>query len=626
MYSLIIRNFLSLKRRSKTVLVMVADYAMLVLAFWCSLSIRINDFYTPSSQSLYLILFAPFIALPIFYSLGLYKSLIRYSSYKSIFVISEAIIIYSLLWFFIVISSSIVIRPYDFLLINLLLSIFLTGGIRYLARWVLITRASHDSSVLIYGAGTAGIQLRGAISYTDDIKVVGFIDDDQRIQGKYVEGLKIYPRDEIKKLLKSNNKISEVIIAIPSLSRLKKQEIVESLKEFSIVIRVLPSVSDIAKGKVAISDLKTIKIEDLLRREIRDPDKELLSKNITNKNILVTGAGGSIGSELCRQIIKLKPSRLVLFDISEASLYLIEQELKEYNSDISILAMIGNVTRRNRLDYILNTYNINTIYHAAAYKHVPLVEKNTIPGIRCNIFGTLTLIQAARDASVENFVFISTDKAVRPTNIMGATKRFAELMLQALAANDDSETVGNKKTKICIVRFGNVLGSSGSVVPLFRKQIKNGGPITVTDPEIIRYFMTITEAAQLVIQASALKSEGNIFLLDMGDQVKVVDLAKDMVRLSGMTIKDEDHPDGDINIIFTGLRPGEKLFEELLIDDKSEKTEHEKIMKATEKGIKWSQLQQYLIQLEIAIEENDFKKIHDIFLKTVSGYHSSTLD
>jgi FlaA1/EpsC-like NDP-sugar epimerase len=625
-YSFFVKLLISLPRINKNILVMFADYTMLVLSFWISLSIRINDIYFPSKEALYLILLGPLIALPIFFFLGLYKSLIRYSSYKSIFVISEAIIIYSLLWFFIVISSSIVIRPYDFLLINFLLSIFLTGGIRYLARWLLIARARNDASVLIYGAGTAGMQLRGAISYTNDIKVVGFIDDDKRIQGKYVEGLKIYPRNTIKKLLKSNKKITEVIIAIPSLSRSKIQEIVESLKEFSIVIRVLPSVSDIAKGKIEIADLKAVKIEDLLRRDIRDPDKELLQKNITDKSVLVTGAGGSIGSELCRQIIQLEPSRLVLFDISEASLYLIEQELREYDSNVSILAIIGNVTRRSRLDYILNTYEINTVYHAAAYKHVPLVEKNTIPGIRCNIFGTLTLIQAAMNASVDNFVFISTDKAVRPTNIMGATKRFAELILQALAFKNNSETSTNKAIKISIVRFGNVLGSSGSVVPLFKEQIKKGGPITVTDPSIIRYFMTITEAAQLVIQAGALKSDGHIFLLDMGDQVKVLDLAKDMVRLSGMTIKDVDHPDGDIEIIFTGLRPGEKLYEELLIDNKAIKTKHEKIMKATEERIEWSQLHEYLIQLELAIEESDFKKVRDVFLKTVSGYHSSIAD
>ena len=407
---------------------------------------------------------------------------------------------------------------------------------------------------------------------------------------------------------------------MPSISRSDTTRILNDLKNHPVKIKVLPSLTEIAEGKVVVSDLKEVNIEDLLHRDIVQPDQNLLIQDINNKSILVTGAGGSIGSEICRQIIKLKPSRLVLFDISEASLYLIEQELREYNSDVKILAMIGNVTRRNRLDYILNNYEIDTIYHAAAYKHVPLVEKNTIAAIRCNIFGTLVLIQAAIHANVESFVFISTDKAVRPTNVMGATKRFAELILQSIAKEDliDGQ---KRKTRISMVRFGNVLGSSGSVVPLFRRQIKEGGPVTVTNSKVVRYFMTIPEAAQLVIQAGSMGLDGDIFLLDMGKPIQVLDLAKDMIRLSGMTINDDQNPEGDIKISFTGLRPGEKLYEELLIDEKSVATKHDKIMRAEEKGIEWDELEICISKLEQAIIESDLSKIREIFLNTVSGYN-----
>ena len=384
-----------------------------------------------------------------------------------------------------------------------------------------------------------------------------------------------------------------------------------------MIIKSIPSLSDLTDGNVSISDLKKVNIEDLLQREVRKPITDLITKDIHEKVILVTGAGGSIGSEICRQIMKLKPKKLILFDISEHALYQIERQILDH-ATCELISIIGNVTNQPRLSSIISENKVDTVYHAAAYKHVPMVEKNFMAGVRCNIFGTLSCIQASVENNVKSFVFISTDKAVRPTNIMGATKRFAELILQAVA----KEKIGQEKnlTRISMVRFGNVLGSSGSVVPLFREQIEKGGPVTVTDPNIIRYFMTITEAAQLVIQAGSMGKVGDIFVLDMGEQVHVLDLAKDMIRLSGMTIADENNPDGDIEIIFTGLRPGEKLYEELLIDDKSEKTLHEKIQLVKDKGLTWGNVSTYLDRLENAIRDENLDECKTIFSETVSGY------
>ena len=616
MYKLFLNYLLGLDRLFKNIILISTDYILLTFCFWLSLSLRSNSIYIPNEESKYLILFAPFIALPIFYLFGLYKSLVRYENLKSsIKTIMLAVSIYTLFWFFLVLAVEIVVRPYDFLIINWLVSIFFIGGIRFLAREILVAK-SYYKKILIYGAGSAAIQLHSALTYNPEIRVIGFIDNDQKKQGTYISGIKVMSHSDIESEIEKKE-VDEIFIAIPSLTRKDRSDLLLSLKNYSIVIRSIPSLLDLTQGKLSISDLKKIRIEDLLQREVRKPIKELLIRDIYNKNILVTGAGGSIGSELCRQIIQLKPKSLILFEISEASLYLIESELREQESGVRILAMIGNVTRRKRLDFILNNYQIETIYHAAAYKHVPLVEKNTIPGIRCNIFGTLTCIQAAVDSNVESFVFISTDKAVRPTNIMGATKRFAELILQAYSL---SELHTNNTIRISMVRFGNVLGSSGSVVPLFRKQIEKGGPVTVTDPNIIRYFMTLEEAAQLVIQAGAMGIGGEIFLLDMGEPVYVLDLAKDMIRQSGMTILDNTNPDGDIEIVFTGLRPGEKLYEELLIGEASDSTKHEKIMKASEESIHYEELLKYLSELEIAIENSDFDKIGEIFTNTVSGY------
>jgi len=617
-YKLIINRLVSLNRIYKNILLFFIDYSILVFSLYFSLSIRINSLFQVTADSLIIIFTTPIFAIPILYIFGQYSSLTRFTGIKAAFSSLLAMTVFSFILFFMLLIIQPQTMPVNFILIFWMTSIFILHNARFLIKWSL-TLTSDKDNILIYGAGSAGRQLASALFDSNKYQPIAIIDHDTSIEGKTIGSLNIISPRKIAKIIKKKN-IKEIFLAMPSISRSDTTTILNDLKNHPVKIRVLPSLTEIAEGKVVVSDLKEVKIEDLLHREIVQPDQNLLIQDINNKSILVTGAGGSIGSELCRQIIKLKPSRLVLFDISEASLYLIERELREYNSGIKILAMIGNVTRKNRLDYILNNYEIDTIYHAAAYKHVPLVEKNTIPGIRCNIFGTLALIQAAIHANVESFVFISTDKAVRPTNVMGATKRFAELILQSIAKEDliDGQ---KRKTRISMVRFGNVLGSSGSVVPLFRRQIKEGGPITVTNAKVIRYFMTIPEAAQLVIQAGSMGIDGDIFLLDMGEPIQVLDLAKDMIRLSGMTINDDQNPEGDIKISFTGLRPGEKLYEELLIDEKSVATKHDKIMRAEEKGIEWDELEICISKLEQAIVESDFNKIREIFLNTVSGYN-----
>jgi FlaA1/EpsC-like NDP-sugar epimerase len=407
--------------------------------------------------------------------------------------------------------------------------------------------------------------------------------------------------------------VSDLFLALPSVARGRRNELIRLLEPFSLHVRTLPSLIDLADGKVNVSDIREVDIADLLGREAVEPIKDLLEANITNKVVMVTGAGGSIGSELCRTIIRLKPSSLVLYELNEFSLYAIEMELESLDIGVPVFALLGNVQDQKRIESVCSRFNINTIYHAAAYKHVPMVEKNTSEGVRNNVFGTLSCVNAAIASKVETFVLISTDKAVRPTNTMGATKRFAELVLQGLA-REQSET------RLIMVRFGNVLGSSGSVVPLFREQIANGGPITVTDSRIIRYFMSITEAAELVIQAGAMGQGGDVFVLDMGEPIRIVDLAKRMIHLSGCIEKNKENPEGDIEITYTGLRAGEKLYEELLIGDKIADTNHSKIMRAEEKVISWLDLSNILPRLQNVNDQNNTEEVRAILLDYVDGF------
>ena len=615
-YSEIISFFLNLNRASKTVFLMFADYLILVLSFWSSLSIRSNSFFILSDETSMLVLISPLISVPIFYFFGLYNSMTRYTSYQSIRVIIFGVSIYTTLWFMLLLYIGIFEKPYDFLIINWILTIFLIGGLRIVTRWLLTAEESSSSKVVIYGAGSAGIQLKSAIEYNPSIKVSGFLDDDPNIQGLDIENIRVYKPSSLPKLIDKKG-ISQVLIALPTITRSEKVALLQSLKKYPLEIRSLPDLGDIVEGKVLVSDLKKIKIGDLLGRAPRKPDIKLLSKDISNKAILVIGAGGSIGSQLAREIITNQPSKLVLMDISEFSLYKIENELIRNNAEIDIVPIIGNVIDQKFLSKIIKNFNIKTVYHTAAYKHVPMVEKNIVSAIKVNVFGTLSAINASIESSVDSFVFISTDKAVRPTNIMGATKRFAELTLQAISHLEANK--GN--LRISIVRFGNVLGSSGSVVPLFEQQIKEGGPVTVTDPNIIRYFMTIKEASQLVIQSGAMGKKGDIFVLDMGEQIKISQLAEDMIRLSGMTVKNQENPDGDIEIIYTGLRPGEKLYEELFIGNKVSRTDHDQIMRTDENFVSWPDLKKDLADLTRAIESYDFDLIMSIMGKRIDGFN-----
>ena len=447
-----------------------------------------------------------------------------------------------------------------------------------------------------------------------EMQVIGFLDDDDRLHGHVLNGQPIYNPQDLLNLANTLD-ISSVLLAMPSLSRKRRNEILSQIRSARVAVRTLPSVTDLASGKVSISDLRELDIDDLLGREPVMPNHILLAMNIRNKTVMVTGAGGSIGSELCRQILAVGPDKLLLIEQSEFALYKIHQELEEKfsNKNMVLVPLLASVQDEERMREIMSTWHPDTVYHAAAYKHVPLVEHNPAEGIKNNFMGTMSTAKAAAETGVSDFVLISTDKAVRPTNIMGASKRLAEMVLQALAANAPN-------TKFSMVRFGNVLGSSGSVVPKFRQQIREGGPITLTHPEITRFFMTIPEASQLVIQAGAMAKGGDVFVLDMGQSVRIVDLARRMIELSGLTIKDEENPDGDIEIEITGLRPGEKLYEELLIGDNPSPTSHSRIMKAQEEFIPWEELQEKLKALEIALNVNDVGVIRLMMKQLVTGY------
>ena len=596
---------------------MLVDSFIVILILLISFSLRLGEWFWPEQDILWTIIFAPILAVPIFISLGLYRTVIRFIGFQELWVIFQAVSLYALLWGIIGFMGSIEGIPRSVIIINWLLLILALTAIRTTAKWLFLTLANNKNlslkSVLIYGAGSAGRQLSRALQQSSEYRPVALIDDLIEIQNQTINGLKVISIKNLEELIIRKN-ITEVFLAIPSLSRKRRSEIIEFLEPLPVIVRSLPSVSDLAQGRVEIEDLRKINIKDILGRESIAPRYSLLETKITNKVVLVSGAGGSIGSELSRQIYSLKPHKLILFELSEFSLYHIEQELKLFEQDdVEVFPILGSVRDQTKLENICKHFKVQTIYHAAAYKHVPLVEFNQAEGVLNNVIGTLSAAQAAIEAKVETFVLISTDKAVRPTNVMGATKRVSELILQALA---------QKTTKTCftMVRFGNVLESSGSVIPLFKKQIKGGGPITVTDKNIVRYFMTIPEAVQLVIQAGAMGSGGDVFLLDMGKPIKINDLAVKMIQLSGLQVKDKENPNGDIEIKYTGLRPGEKLFEELLVGDDVIKTEHPLIMRAEEESIDWLVLEPSLNKLYEASKNADFREIRRILTKVVVGY------
>ena len=624
--------FIGLPRQKKSFILISADVFFAVFALWAAFSLRWGELYIPKGDEWYLFAAAPVIAVPIFVKLGLYRAIIRYIEVRALWTIIQAITLYALVFAFVLHESGIMGVPRTVLPLNWLNMMLLVGSSRFFARWWLVGIDSHLSgdrsaaecckkNVVLYGAGSAGVQLASALGHGREFRPVAFIDDDSSLHKQKVNGLRIYPLSSLSYLIE-RHQVSDILLAVPSASRARRHEIIRLLEPYSVHVRTMPGLSDIAQGKVTFDVLQEVDIADLLGRDPVAPDQSLLHANIAGKVVMVTGAGGSIGSELCRQIIQLQPNALILFELSEFALYAIEKELNylltktKDAQEIGIISVLGSVANADRIEKVCNTFNVQTIYHAAAYKHVPMVEKNPGEAIWNNVFGTLRTARAAIKAKVETFVLISTDKAVRPTNTMGATKRFAELILQALSLDAENK----HSTRFTMVRFGNVLGSSGSVVPLFREQIARGGPVTVTDERIIRYFMTIPEAAQLVIQAGAMGQGGDVFVLDMGEPIRILDLAKRMIHLSGLEIKDEDHPAGEIEISFTGLRPGEKLYEELLIGDNVSETSHARIMRAQERVIPWTELENLLATLELATKNDNFELVRSIFMAAVSGF------
>ncbi|MDO8178663.1 MAG: nucleoside-diphosphate sugar epimerase/dehydratase [Undibacterium sp.] len=610
---------LALPRLKKQIIAAVADAICLPLTFILAIWLRYDGFNLELfSHYFWLIIGAPLISIPIFVRIGLYRAVIRYIDQKIIGIVVIGVTLSVLSLAFISVMTHIMGLSRAVFGIYWAGAILYVGASRLLARAYLVgvDRNEDAVAIAIYGAGKAGVQLATALRASNEYACVAFIDDNKHLQGSSIAGIKVSAPDKLHELKRQLN-IKEVLLAMPSISKARQKQVLDQLEPYKLRIKVTPSIQSLVNGELRVQDIRDVEIEDLLGRDAVEPDAVLMSNCIVGKNVMVSGAGGSIGSELCRQILRQKPAQLILVEMSEFALYAIEQELSALRTSMAleceILPFLCNIHDSAKLDRIFTTYHINTVYHAAAYKHVPLVEHNPIEGIRNNVFGTLQLAQAAMAAKVNHFVLISTDKAVRPTNVMGATKRLAELILQACARRQQA-------TRFCMVRFGNVLGSSGSVVPLFRKQIMQGGPITLTHPEITRYFMTIPEAAQLVLQAGAMGEGGDVFVLDMGEPVRIIDLARRMVHLCGLEVKSDTTPDGTIEIHHVGLRPGEKLYEELLIGDNVERTSHPLIMRAQESEIPWDVLQQQLQKLDTACSAFDHEQVRVILKQLVLEY------
>ena len=623
--------FLALPRSTKRALALLVDASLCVLTVWFAYCLRLDDWVILEGVEWLPAIVSLLVAIPIFIVLGLYRAIFRYAGLSAFVTVVKAVAIYALAFMTIFTAISVPGVPRTVGILQPLLLLIAIGLSRMWTRYWLgnayqrLLNRNQLGKVLIYGAGASGRQLAGALANSAELNVVGYLDDDRNLHGSIMGGLPIYAPDDLSALVVSGE-IKGVLLALPNATRQRRNEILENMRKARVTVRTMPDLTALAQGRVAVSDLRELDIEDLLGRNVIAPDRDLLEKNIRGKVVMVTGAGGSIGSELCRQILKNEPSSLLLVEQSEFALYAIHGELEKSaasagHADVRIIPFLASVRDGQRLRQIMEAWRPKTVYHAAAYKHVPLVEYNPVEGIRNNVLGTLIAAEAARDHGVESFVLISTDKAVRPTNIMGASKRLAEMVLQAMDADRKSDT---DSTNFAMVRFGNVLGSSGSVVPLFRQQIRDGGPITLTHPDITRYFMTIPEASQLVIQAGAMSAGGDVFLLDMGEPVRIADLARRMVELSGLTVRDADEPEGDIELEITGLRPGEKLYEELLIGDNPQPTSHPRIMQAKEDFLPWPELSKRLAALEAALEKNDIPLARTLLQKLVSGYAPSS--
>ncbi|MFC0050114.1 polysaccharide biosynthesis protein [Rheinheimera tilapiae] len=613
---------LSLPRYAKRFISVMADLVFLSGSMLVALFATQADPVSSLGQTLPIFLLSVPATIIAFTKLGLYRAVVRYIGQHALGAVLAGIISNALLLAMLFQLASISDKG-NLIFVYAIMALVTAGGLRLVARMVLFQRHNgHKERVLIYGAGSSGRQLAQALLNGEQFHPVAFVDDDITLQRSTILGIHVGSPGQISAIIKSKN-ISRILLALPSASRARRREVLESLGNMPIPVQTVPGMSDIVDGSMRIDELQDVRIEDLLGRDPVEPKLKLMHANIKDKVVMVTGAGGSIGSELCRQIVQYEPKALVLFELSEFALYSIEQELRalvqDEKLDVELKPVLGNVQKQARVQAVMAKFGVQTVYHAAAYKHVPLVEYNVVEGVFNNVFGTWRAAEAAVAAGVETFVLISTDKAVRPTNIMGASKRLAELVLQGLA-------IRQNRTRFCMVRFGNVLGSSGSVVPLFREQIRNGGPITVTHPEIIRYFMTIPEAAQLVIQAGAMGKGGDVFVLDMGEPVRIADLARRMVHLMGLEVKDAQHPDGDIEICFSGLRPGEKLYEELLIGENVRQTAHPRIMAANEVSLNWKDMAELLRQLEHHCDHFAVERIVQLITEAPTGFsHSSAV-
>lgn len=619
---------LAMPRPAKRILALIVDSSLCVLTIWLAYCFRLNEWTVLTGVQWLAVLVSLCLALPIFVVMGMYRAIFRYAGIAAFLAVLKAIAIYGVAFASIFTALSVPGIPRTVGILQPLLLLIAIGlsrlGIRY---WLGDTyqRILHKNTlakVLIYGAGSSGRQLAAALTNNAELNVVGYLDDDPKLRNGIMGGLPIYDPADLPEIVQTLN-VHNVLLALPSASRQRRNEILEQIRKARVNVRTLPDLTALAQGRIAVSDIRELEIEDLLGREAVAPRQELLDKATLGKVVMVTGAGGSIGSELCRQILRCGPTHLVLVEQNEYALYAIHGELLKllelYEQKVQIAPILCSVRDRDRMGHIIMSWRPQTLYHAAAYKHVPLVEQNAVEGIKNNVMGTLITAQAAEKYGVSNFVLISTDKAVRPTNVMGASKRLAEMVLQALSA----EKLTGTHTNFSMVRFGNVLGSSGSVVPLFRQQIRDGGPVTLTHPDITRYFMTISEASQLVIQAGAMADGGDVFLLDMGEPVRIADLARRMIDLSGLSVRSDDNPEGDIELSVTGLRPGEKLYEELLIGDNPETTQHPRIMKAREDFLFWPELSKRLKVLDAALDRNDIPAARLMLAELVSGYAST---
>jgi FlaA1/EpsC-like NDP-sugar epimerase len=623
---------------AKRLVVLALDFVLALAATWIAFTLRFDTPNVPEGNQWIMYALAPMLALPVFVRFGLYRAIFRYTGMATLGATAKAVAVYGVLLWFAVMAfqwKGFIGLPRTVALSQPVLFGLLVGSSRIFAKLLLTGRGRRpDRRLLIYGAGSAGVQTAAAIASTRQFTMLGFVDDDPAKIGRTINDSRVYASADVPDLVDRLG-VTDILLAIPSATRRRRKEIIEQLYALPVHMRTLPGLEDLASGRVTVSDFLELDIEDLLGREPIAPNHELLARNCADKVVLVTGAGGSIGSELCRQVLRERPRRLLLLDHNEYGLYAIHEELAatagKQKSQTEIVALLGNVRNYARLAQVCRRWRPDTIYHAAAYKHVPLVEHNPAEGVANNVFGTLNIARVAVETGASHCVLISTDKAVRPTNMMGATKRVAELICQALAAcgevafptlsDDDPPTTQEvvRHTRFAMVRFGNVLGSSGSVVPLFRKQLETGGPLTVTHPDVTRYFMTVAEAVQLVLQASAMAEGGEVFVLDMGEPVKIIELARRMITMSGLTVREPGQPEGEIEIMITGLRPGEKLYEELLIGENPMPTQHRRIMRAREDFLPWDELTGKLMALAQAARDNDVTGMKRVLAELVRG-------